>query len=346
MDLRKPKLMMRASRKRGSRSQATAGLRALLLNLEDEVYERVMVRLAASLPAKFGYAIAVRRADFRLLLDKRLRKWVSDDLEKVLGDQLTPEGRTSVVREFFRQRSCEILDTMRLSKDPRSYMRLVEVRGMENVEAALEGGRGVIFCSAHFGRAENCNAVLGALGLPVTGIARWSFRPLHGGPRKRRLVPQRVGRDDLGHLVRPPIESRPEDVTVAARAALLLRRNEAIFTNLDVTVRSRDLERSVRLDFLNRTAIVLPGAVSIAKLTGAPMLMILMHRSADWRHQRLEISPPVPTEGDATSVLRQCLAFIEAAIRREPAQWRYWGTPHLLKLGLIPEDPARYQRTK
>jgi lauroyl/myristoyl acyltransferase len=41
-------------------------------------------------------------------------------------------------------------------------------------------------------------------------------------------------------------------------------------------------------------AELLPGAVALARLTGAPLLMGIAHRAADYRHQVLEISAPVP----------------------------------------------------
>jgi KDO2-lipid IV(A) lauroyltransferase len=274
------------------------------------------------------------------------RRRIERDLKAVLGDELGPVRRDRVVRDFFRQRSCETLDIAKISKNPRSYLRLVEVSGRENISAALDGGKGVILCSAHFGGTVICLAVLAALGLPVTAIARWSFRA--DRPRKKRLIPQRVSREvDLAHLIRPTIrtsrgkENRRGDLLVAVQAAKVLSRNEAIFITMDAPPKSKDLERSVRLNFLNGEVTVLPGAVLIAKLTGAPLLMTLMHYSTDWRHKRLEISPPAPIEGDTTTVLQPCLAFLEAAIRREPAQWRYWGTPGLIQLGLLPADPNR-----
>jgi lauroyl/myristoyl acyltransferase len=93
------------------------------------------------------------------------------------------------------------------------------------------------------------------------------------------------------------------------------------------------------MDFLNRQALLLPGAVTIAQLSGAPLLMTFMRRSADWRHQILEISPPVPLEGNTMTTFRRCLAEGETAIRQDPASWIYWHSPHdLVRLGLLPEE--------
>ena len=74
----------------------------------------------------------------------------------------------------------------------------------------------------------------------------------------------------------------------------------------------------------------MPGAIKIAQLTGARVLMMFMRRSSDWRHQVLEISPPMSMEGDTATVFRRCFAQVEAAIRRDPAHWRRWTNTDLI----------------
>ena len=78
------------------------------------------------------------------------------------------------------------------------------------------------------------------------------------------------------------------------------------------------------MTFLGRQVRLLPGVVALAQLTGAPVLMVFMHRLADYRHQVLEISAPVPVEGDITTAFGRCVAAMDAAIRKYPAHWVYW----------------------
>lgn len=56
-------------------------------------------------------------------------------------------------------------------------------------------------------------------------------------------------------------------------------------------------------------------------MTGAKVIVGLLRRSPDWRHQVLEISDPVPVQGNPVEAFKQCLATIEATIWRYPAQW-------------------------
>lgn len=313
------------------------GLRAVLTNLEDEAYHRLTVRFAAMVAPSLGYAIAVTRADFHRLLNKPSRLMVQQDLESLLGNELGPEGTKRVVRDYFRHKSCKTMDTALISRDPQSFKRLVKVKGRENIDAALAKGGGAVLCTGHL-NATICLAALTLFGLPVTGIARWSFR----SHRRRGLIPHRVARQyEFVHLVRQNIETSGETengpLSVAVEAVAVLRRNECVFIPIDVGV--RDSRRAVSLPFLNGRAILLPGSVLISKLAGAPLLMVFLHRSSDWRHQWVDISDPIPVEGDTTEALQRCLDHLDAAIRREPAQWDFWGSTELrTEVGLLTEE--------
>jgi hypothetical protein len=65
--------------------------------------------------------------------------------------------------------------------------------------------------------------------------------------------------------------------------------------------------------------------------------MGFLYRAADYRHQVLEISAPVPVEGDTAAAFARCAAEVSAAIRRSPAHWAYCASrADLADLGLIP----------
>jgi Bacterial lipid A biosynthesis acyltransferase len=109
---------------------------------------------------------------------------------------------------------------------------------------------------------------------------------------------------------------------------------------IDTPPLDSDHARAVEVPFLGRRARMLPGAVTLAQVTGAPLLMGFLHRAADYRHQVLEISAPMPVEGDTTAAFQRCAAEVSAAIRKSPAHWETWdNTSDLANLGLIPPQP-------
>ena len=122
----------------------------------------------------------------------------------------------------------------------------------------------------------------------------------------------------------------------------MLRANEVVTISIDAPPLDDDLARAVDVPFLGRRAQLLPGVVSLAQLTGAPVLMVFMYRVADYRHQVWEISAPVPMEGETATAFGRCAAEVSAAIRRSPADWVFWAsTGDLANLGLIQPQEDR-----
>jgi hypothetical protein len=79
----------------------------------------------------------------------------------------------------------------------------------------------------------------------------------------------------------------------------------------------------------------------MARLSGAPVLMMFACRSEDYRHQVVEISPPLSMEGEPEAAFRRCVAAMEAAIRTNPALWHFWNaTDVLTNIGLIPAESS------
>jgi hypothetical protein len=146
------------------------------------------------------------------------------------------------------------------------------------------------------------------------------------------------------HQHRPNIEPWAGRVAVAAQAAAVLRANEVLTIAIDAPPLEKDLPRTVEVPFLGGRARLLPGAVTLARLTGAPLLTAFMYRTADYRHQVLEISAPVqcPAEEDTATAFARCTAEVSAAIRRSPAHWVYWASKgDLATLGLTSPDGDR-----
>ena len=68
--------------------------------------------------------------------------------------------------------------------------------------------------------------------------------------------------------------------------------------------------------------------------------MVSAYRSADYRHQVVEISPPLSLEGEVEEAFARCVATMEATIRTNPALWSTWNED----LAVIGLAPARRHR--
>jgi KDO2-lipid IV(A) lauroyltransferase len=320
----------------------TVPARRLLREAEDVAYWLVVAPLAALLPASLAYRAACWRGDLHFRYRAGKRAEIVRNLRLVLGDELSLDEAERLARDFFRFRSCQIIDMMRLRGHARALGKLVEIRGREHLDAALAAGHGAILCSAHFGSHTSAFSLLHASGFPVTSIGRWHWNYTPGLTSvERRFCDLVWARRVLRHRQRPMIEPSPGRVQVAAQAAAALRANEVVTICSDAAPLDADLTRTIEVPLLGRQARLLPGVVTLARLTGAPILMAFVHRSADYRHQVLEISPSVPLDGETATAFGRCVAAMEAAIRTSPAQWIFWhSTDDLASLGLLSLSPG------
>ena len=302
-------------------------------------YWGLLAPLAARLPAKLAYRIACAWGDltFRLWPDMPSELAHLRHLREVLGEDLLPEDVETFARDFCRFRACEVVDLMRLSGDASGLRTLVEVRGQEHLEKALENGRGAILCSAHFGSYLGSFSLLHAAGFPLTNIGRWDWN-YHSelSTPERRFWDLVYARRVLRHRQRPNLEPWKGRHQIALQAASVLRNNEVLTLCSDPAPIPADRPRTVEVPFLGGRARLVPGVVELAELTGAPLLMAFSHRCDDYRHQVLEISPPVSLEGGKEAAFERCAAAMDRAIRANPRDWYFWfHRDELAGLGLL-----------
>jgi KDO2-lipid IV(A) lauroyltransferase len=316
----------------------------LFRNAEGAAYWAVTAPVLARLPFALGYRMACRRGDWLFRRHTAERAELARNLRQILGSELSPAAVQGVTREWFRLSSCEAVDVSRLRHKARPLRRLVDIRGLEHLEAALAAGNGVIVCSAHFGSFDCAFSMLGACGFPVTTVGRWQHNYTARISRAERQFWDLVyARPLRRHRKWPNIEPWTGRFDVAARAARVLRANEVLTIAVDAPPLDSDETRTVEVPFLGHRASFLPGVVTLAQLTGAPVLTAFLYRSADYCHQVLEISAPLPAGGDRATAFARCADEVSAAITRRPAHWRYWpSSTDLARLGLIlPERTDR-----
>jgi lauroyl/myristoyl acyltransferase len=317
--------------------EAAAKTGRLLRAAEAIAYWLAGAPLLALLPASLAYRAACWRVRWAYPSTSEKHSEVVRSLRQVLGEELSQQEAERLARDIFRIRSCEVIDLMRLRSRTRALGKLVEVRGREHLTTALAGGKGAILCSAHFGSYDCAFSVLNADGFPITSIGRWWWNyPPDGASAVRRMWDFVVARRVHRHRQRPNIEPWPGRMQVAVQAANVLRGNEVLTICSEAPPLEAELNRTIDVPFLGRQARFVPGVVTLARLTGAPVLMVSVHRLADYRHQVLEISAPVPMDGETAAAFERCAAALDATIRAHPAEWDLWfESDDLARLGLL-----------
>jgi KDO2-lipid IV(A) lauroyltransferase len=192
----------------------------------------------------------------------------------------------------------------------RELLALVDVRGLDRLEAVIARGRGVIGIAPHIGNWEVLAAALAARGVPLTALAA-------------ELYDERLGRFALEARARWGVATIVKGRAGAMREALaVLHRGEMLGALVDLHTR----DEGVTVSFLGRESHAAAGPVRLALRTGAALVPMAIARLASGRYAA-EIEEPLAlartddAERDVHDGVRRTAAALEGAILRWPEQW-------------------------
>ena len=247
----------------------------------------------------------------------RLRRW----MEQVSGK---PAPRNQVI-DVFVQYYRNLLDTLLYSGlSSKNIDQFIRYKGLDNLNKALQKGKGVILLHPHFGNEECLMPAIGHKGFTVSQIAsRWEPDSL---PGRLFILSNRIRR----HAWRMRIGTR-ENLPVGfvyidegiRNIYRLLRRNEVLLLALD----GREGVSWQEVPFLGMTAEISPGPMKIARSTGAAVLPTVIVRTGRYRHT-VHIGEPVKLSEQFDNVEEAiradtitALQAVEPYIKKYPSQY-------------------------
>jgi KDO2-lipid IV(A) lauroyltransferase len=270
------------------------------------------------LPRSWAYALAVFAARFAFWFSPLARPRLQFNL-RVACPEISERELKHTTWLNFRNHAKAYADLMMLPRTRISDLRpLLQVKGMENLEAARALGKGVMAVSCHMGSYEVVSAIWAATLSPVSFFAEeLEPRALFEWYRETRA---RLGISVLS-------------LTVAGirKVTQALHEKEMVITAID-----RDIIGTGHLmPFFGRPAPIPLGTASIALRFGTPLLPVCVYRLPDDTFMA-EAAPYVIAENtgdrkaDEIRVTQQLLQHIEGFIRRHPEQWH---VPHRIWAG-------------
>lgn len=183
---------------------------------------------------------------------------------------------------------------------------LARIDGMDNLQAALARGHGVILIAGHFTSMELAGRLLGLV-VDFDVVFRPFSNPeidsiVHAGRQRAvgKVIPKKSFRQFLKGL----------------------KENRAILITVDQATTARN---KVMAPFF---AVPAPTSINVARIaqkTGATVLPLLWLREPDLSGYRVEIGTPLTgfPSGDALTDARRINTLIEEQVRRAPEQY-YW----------------------
>ncbi len=220
---------------------------------------------------------------------------------------LSEAERERMVRDSFRHFGAGLIESV-ISwwDDTAGIHAMTETLGLDHMEAAQAKGRGVILIGAHFSTLD-ISAMLAAKHIRYYAI----FREQNNRVLNRVMI---RGRD------RHMIGGIPHTSLVGA--ARRVKQGHVLWYSADQDMGE---EHSVYAPFFGHPAATIDGVSRLARLTGAPILLIATRRREDNSGYIVEYLPgpesfPTQDEVENATVVN---SLIETGVRRAPAQY-YW----------------------
>lgn len=263
------------------------------------------MKLVARLPATRQVAIGKLIGRFFYAVQRRERRIARRNLEICLPE-LTPEQRKVLLKRHFESVGLSLIDMSIGWFLPIDKLRQrVEIKGLRNLEAALDEGNGALLVTAHFTPIEVGVGVLEDFPGPVASL----YRPQRNAMMdclilrgRSRFASTQIPRDNVRLLIR------------------LLRKNNAVLYMPDQTYLGN---QSALIPFFGELAMTNIATSKIARISGARVMPYWFRRKPDDINYEVEICAPLedfPSD-DPMADTKRLVALLEHQIRETPEQY-------------------------
>jgi KDO2-lipid IV(A) lauroyltransferase len=287
-------------------------------NLIEYCLLRAFTALLLSFPLDYSLPLARWLADVFYFFPSKFRRRGLQHLKMAYPDKSAAELRR-ILKDVFEHFTMMLVEVLSFPRKIRryNYTKYVEIKGLELIDQALKGGKGVMFISAHFGNWEMIGYAVSLLGYQINTVAR--FMPNQAADAllnySRRFQGQRIIYND--NAVRDMMR------------ALKNNRILALVCDQDARV------NGVFVDFMGLPSSTVRSPALLHLKLGTPLLMLYCYRPKPnkfyytFSFERC----PLPALNPATAEKQITQAFtadIEKMIRKYPEQWmwmhRRWKT--------------------
>jgi KDO2-lipid IV(A) lauroyltransferase len=270
-------------------------------------------RTASAVPTGVGYFLARALVPVHYYCFPSRRASVISNVRHILGNSASPKfkelGEKRTAQLIFRSYNSFLFEFFKISQfDASKIEDTVVFEGLENLDDALAGGKGVVIATAHIGNWELGGAALATLGYKLNVVAATQFNESfseHVKDIKRRLNMKVIS---------------PE----AGYRALFraLRDNEIVVLLADGDVYVNGLS----LELFSKPAKVPVGAATLSLKTEAPVITAYIKREGPLRFRLVIDKPIVPNpqgdkEKDTAKLTGEIMSRLEGYIEENLDQW-------------------------
>ena len=254
----------------------------------------VGIQVNGSFIGLLGYHFANRR---KHIIDVNLRLCFPD---------MQKDERLQMIRKTFRSTGISLIETALVwLRDPSEFRHMVTIHGLENLQEAIDEGRGVILLGLHLSTLDFCGAILASyIGFDV--MYRRNKNDLLEAMMTRgrvRNYPKAIQRDDIRAVVKS------------------LKQGRVVWYGPD---QDYGRKHSTFAPFFNTEAASITATSRIARITGSSVIAFAHYRKSDESSYEIFLSKPLenyPGEDERENAT-QINRIVEDAILKYPEQ--YW----------------------
>ena len=275
----------------------------------------LLVSAIGSVPPSLGIRAASALGPLAFLLARGQRVRAQANLRAAWPDRDQEWVRRTAV-DAFRHRLVTAFELMRFARRGSAGLPPIEWSARDRLTADLDGERGVMLISAHFGNYWLIPLALCAMGHTVSMLATLA-------PPTGRFTVRGIFRTYIYREILPTAGVEIVDTSRGARQAMLevLRGGRTLFVMADLPV-----GRAIEGRLLAAEHPLPVGPAEVAQAAEAALLPAMTHRERDGSHA---ISVEAELElADPEAAMHSYLGLLDSELVKAPPQWlwfhRHW----------------------
>ena len=264
--------------------------------------------ILSGVPLGLALWIGRRGGDFACFVNSKRRAIAYANLKSAFPEKDAAEIK-KILKAHYENLGMSVIELLKLSAMGKGYLdRYVKMNGVKNIDEAIQGGKGLIFLTAHFGNWEVASLAVSSRGYTMSVFAREQ--------KYTRL-------NDILNKNREMTGCKVVTKGFSVRGIIKTLKDNGMIGMLG----DQDAgANGVFVDFLNRPASFAPGAVIFSLKTGAITLPSFIRRIGNSEHlvemnEPLELIDTGERDKDVKENLKAISRIMEDHIKRFPDQW-------------------------
>jgi len=296
------------------------------------------------LPDSFFYFIAKIQGQLAYKRNTILRTVVRGNLAMLSTASRSESELDEMTKRFFIGQACREMQRVLMTRmSPKTLEKVLPVTGLENIDQALKGGKGIILLASHVNSASNF--------LLLQRLRRLGYDARVAFPNKDDpFKPSRLGQ----FLCKISGAQTVLELIGAFYAQFNIRPIVKCLNDNGIVMILGDGTHSasfVKANFMGRTVFFTTGPINLARMTGASLIFAVVDGMApDGLNVIIDESMPVPKtdnqDQDMEQMAQQYASRLEKILLKDATQWQHLEFNNILEKMETVLDQSLTERLK